>query len=130
MSIYTTIRAELDGNVALYGAMTDQQVTDELNAVDKQQNRTSMSGDEILSNIEGSALATLTGDNAVKVMGIVGMGSVDPFGPAAQIFIDAFGGGSATITALQAARVETVSRASQIGVGVVKLGDVMNARAL
>jgi len=131
MSKFNTIKAEIDGNAGLYGAMTDQQVADELNAEDKQRNRTSMSGSDILESIEGSALVGLTGDDAVKVMGIVGTDSINPFGPAAQIFINAFGGGSATIVSLAAARVETgISQATIIGMGKVFPAEVNTARSI
>ena len=130
MNKYLAIKKELDSNPSLYSALNDKEVTDELNAVNKQENKSSMTGDEILANIDTAALSALTGDHAIKVMGIVGMDHVDPFGPAAQIFIDAFGGGSATIVSLQAARVKLVSRASQIGIGIVRVGDVANARSL
>ena len=39
-----------------------------------------------------------------------------------------FGGGSATITALQALRVEAVSRAVELGLGTIYPGHVQNAR--
>ena len=128
MSIYTKLKAELALNPTLYGSMSDQEVVDELNAVDKERDRKSMSGNEVLNQIDPTALATLSGDNAVKVMNIIGMESVDPFGPAAQIFKDAFGNTSATIQNLAAARTHYVSRASEIGLTIVAVGEVKDAR--
>ena len=56
--------------------------------------------------------------------------SIDPFGFGQTVFIDIFGGGSQTITNLAAARVESVSRAKEIGWGdAVNEGDIINARA-
>ena len=120
---YIALRKELDSNVPLYGTLTDQQVADEINAADKVQNKVSMSRQEVLEQIDSAALSTLTGDNATKVFGILS-DSVNPFGNAAQVLIDAFGAGSTTITALAAARTETVTRAVQIGIGTVEVNDI------
>jgi hypothetical protein len=130
MSIFTVIRQELDAFPGTYDALSAQEVADELNVLNKVQNRSSMTGREILNEIETTALATLTGDNAVKVMGLLGSDDIDPFGPGVQIMVDAFGGGSTTITNLQIARTETVSRAAQLGLGTVSEGDVITARAI
>ena len=123
------LKQYLVDNDATYGAMTNQQVADALNLQDISSNKASLTGDEILAQIEPAALATLSGDNAVKVMGIVGMQTVDPFGPAAQVFIDAFGGGSTTITNLQAARVENISLAQQENFGAVDEAAVAYVRS-
>lgn len=125
---YEILKAEIDGNPGLYGAMTDQQVVDELNIVNKSQNRTSMTRQEIYENIDPAALSALTSIQLAQ-LNLALSDTVDPFGNAAQVFIDVFGGGSQTITNLQAARVDTVSRASQLGLGIVKLGHVTEARA-
>ena len=54
---------------------------------------------------------------------------LDPFGLAEQVVKDIFGGASGTVTALAAARVEVVSRATEIGIGFVWPGNVELARA-
>lgn len=134
MSKFTLISQELTNNAGLYGAMTDQQVADELNAVDKTQNRTSMSRQEIYSQIEASALAGLT---AVELshLSLALADSVDPFDAnVVKVFTNIFGSGSATLLALAGARVETVTRLSQIGVPAVEtaslVGWVTNARGI
>lgn len=124
---YTKLKAELDSNTALYSTMSDLQVAQELNAADKPQNRASMSRQEIIAAINPAELEALTGDVLVRVFGVLS-DSVDPFGVAQSVFVSAFGGLSATITALAAARVETVSRASQLNISNVAEGDVTNAR--
>ena len=113
--------------LARYSGLTDQQIADSLNTVDRVVNKTSLSNTEILEAIDSVALLLLTGDEAVRVWGILGMDSVDPFGNAAQVFIDAFGGGSQTITDLQALRVKTISRASELGLGIISAQMVNNA---
>lgn len=128
MSKYTIIKNELGNNPGLYGSKTDQEVVDELNAVNKERNRTSMSRAEIYENIESTALTGLTSLKLDK-LNLALSDFVNPFGNAAQVFIDVFGGGSATITALQAARVETVSQAAILSISKVKLGEIEEARA-
>lgn len=128
MSKYTIIKNELDNNPGLYGSKTDQEVVVELNVVNKERNRTSMSRSEIYENIESSALTGLTSLKLDK-LNLALSDVVDPFGNAAQVFIDVFGGGSATIAALQAARVETVSQATILGISKVKLGEIEEVRA-
>ena len=129
MSKISKIRIELDDNIGLYGTMTDQEVADELNIVDKSQNRTSMSRSEIYENIEPSVLGGLT-TLQVAQLNLAMSDSVDPFGNAAQVFTNVFGSGSATIIALAAARVETVSQATKLNIRFVHLINVINARSL
>lgn len=133
MSTISVIKAELDDNVSLYGSMTDQEVADELNLVDKQRNRTSMSRAEIYENIDSAALAGLT-SLQLDQLNLALSDNVDPFGNAAQVFVDIFGNPSDTITALIAARVETVSQAEILGIGGIELnslvGWVTEARAI
>ena len=112
-----------------YAGMTDQQVADSLNAVDRQRNRTSMSRQEIYENIDVTALSGLTAIQVAQ-LNLAMSDSVDPFGNAAQVFINIFGGGSNTVSALAAARVETVSRAVEIGVGEVIPYDLTRLRAV
>lgn len=125
---YIKLKAELDNNVPLYGGLNDQQVANELNTLDKIQNRLSMARQEIMESIDSTELNALTGDDLVRIFGVLS-DSINPFGIAQQIFVSAFGGGSATITALAAARIETVTRASQIGLINVQQNDVTIARA-
>lgn len=126
---YINLRAELDGNVPLYGSLTDQQVADELNVVNKVQNRTAMAREEIIEAIDATELNALTGDTLTRVFGVLS-DQVNPFGVAQQVFVNAFGGGSSTISLLATLRTETVSRQRQIGLGVVFENDVFIARTM
>jgi hypothetical protein len=110
-----------------YSTMSDEQVVTAINAVNREVDKTLMTRQEILENIEPSALATLTGDNATKVLGILS-DTVDPFGVAAQVFIDAFGASSQTIINLAAARKHTLSRAQELGLSKVKTYHITEAR--
>ncbi len=116
--------------------MTDQQAADDLNTVYRTRNRSSMSGDEIFQATvpgEFNALDTGSGntpDTQGHWLSFCGRETVDPFATANVQFVQwIFGGGSATVTALQAARVENVSRAQELGLDGVHGGHVRTARA-
>lgn len=111
---YKALKAEI--LKPAYNGMSDTEIIAALNTKDQTRNKTSLSGSQILEAIDTTALMALTGDKATRVWGILGMVSVDPFGNAAQVLINAFGAGSATITALAALRTESVSRAEIIGI--------------
>ncbi len=98
-----------------YTPMSNLDVAISLNALTRSRNRDSISTTEILEAIDSSALMALTGAKATRVWGLLGMNSVDPFGVAAEVLIDAFGSGSTTITALAILRVEAISRAAELG---------------
>ena len=115
MMRYNALRAEIDGNIGLYGAMTDIQVATELAAVDKLRNRTVMTRQEIYSQIEDTALEVLTAIQLAH-LDLALADTVNPFDTnLVKVFTNIFGAGSATITALTNARVETVSKAVMLG---------------
>lgn len=101
----------------------------ELNVVNRNRNRTSMSGREVAAEIVDADYDGLTEEKKSQVLALTSGSDIDPFGFAANVVKDIFGDGSATVTALAAARVETVSRATEIGIGLVKVGYVEQARA-
>lgn len=113
-----------------YSGMSDFDVKESLNTKVYTKNKTSLTNIELLEAIESSALLALTGDKALRVWGVLGMQSIDPFGVSVSIFIDAFGAGSVTVNALKALRKESISRAQALGYpGVVREGHVQMARA-
>ena len=148
MSREQDIRNELDNDVDTHGyaaiiaAGGDQAVTvnfdavnellsAELNLADIDRNKAIMTRLEILAAIDDGELLGIT--NAVQVSniwGVIASHLVDPFGLAEKIFIDAFPPAGVTLTALNAARVEQISRATEIGFGLVKPGHVGMARNL
>jgi hypothetical protein len=124
------VQAELASNpLGRNYAGTDQAVADSFNAVNRQRNRVSMTGSEIARHIVESEWdlivdATLRSD----VLGLLGIDDIDPFGFAVVVMKRAFGGGSATLAALAAARVETISRGQELGLGTVLGSDIDHAR--
>ena len=113
---YDLLKAEVLGDPLPrgYDTMTDVQVSDSLNAVDRSIPRQSMSASEVFNAIDMTALNTLSDVDKEKVWGVLGLGELNPFGNEAAQMSSVFGAGSATITALKALRVESVSRAVEL----------------
>ena len=140
MANIAALKAEIDADPLTrgYAGMTDAQVAADINTAYRQINRESMSSSEVMNAInigEFNALSTADRQNIWNVLhlggsGLAGGGNINPFGVEATIFTNAFGGGSATITALAAARKETVTRAQELSLGRVGEGTVAEARAL
>jgi hypothetical protein len=117
-----------------YAGMTHVEAAADLNTVYRTRNRTAMSGSEIFENTDPAEFAALpegadvagkaTRNKKMEWLSFCGIDSVDPFGPAAQFVINVFGSGSTTVSNLAVARVETISRAEELGLGVVTPGDV------
>ncbi len=101
----------------------------QLNAVNRTTNKASMSGSEVFNAINLTEWNALLGDDQQLVWDVVHLGTVNPFGVEQTLMVGVFGGGSATITALKAARVNNVSRATELGFGAIRSGDVQRARA-
>jgi len=101
----------------------------ELNAVNSTTNVGSMTGSEVMNKIVPSAFKALSAADKQTVWDILHLGTINPFGIEASLLTDIFGGGSATITALGAARKNNVSRAVELGLGEIKPGHVERARA-
>jgi len=111
-----------------YSEMTDEAVAIDLNTVNRTLNRASMSGSEVLNAVNAAEWIGLTDAGRQTVWDIVHLGTLNPFGVEATLLIEVFGGGSATITALAAARKDDVSRAVELGLGFVYAGHIQNAR--
>jgi hypothetical protein len=111
-----------------YSGMSDAEAATSLNTVDCTRNRTTMTGSEIVNAIDSVEWAALSDAQQQTFWNIAHLGTVDPCGVEATMLISVFGAGSGTIAALAAARTEDVSRANELGIGVVFPGDVENAR--
>ena len=115
----TGIRDELltDPLVRGYAGMTDQQAADDLNTSYRTRNRSSMSGDDVFQSIESQVVWDgLTADQRIEFLSLCGRDVLDPFGAAnVNLVISIFGGGSTTITNLNTARVESITRAVELG---------------
>lgn len=114
-----------------YSGMTNQEIADDLNIIYRERNRERMPPTEILNTVVISEWAALSADEQRSIWDILHMGGdINPFGNEATMFISVFGAGSDTITALADARKDDISRAVEIGLGVVRESDVDRAQAL
>lgn len=109
-----------------------QLAADELNALNVARVRSSMSGSELMDNTNAAEYAALTDAKKSQWLSLCAQDSVNPEvgGVVQSIVVDIFGGGSATVTALAAARQETVSQATVLGLPRVTDGDVLTARGM
>jgi len=114
-----------------YFGMTDQQVADDLNTSYRSRNRDLMPATEVLNAIDITEFNLLTDVQEEQFWRLMAIGDLNPFGVEATIMIALFGGGSTTITTLQALRVESITRAVELpGVEApAKVGHVEAARA-
>jgi len=115
-----------------YAGMNDAAVADSLNnVIDRTLNKTSMSSSEVFNAIDKAELDALTAADESRIWNVLSMGTLNPFGLEADIFVDVFSDvDSPTITALQSAREIDISRGVQLRLGVVREGTVAQARAL
>jgi hypothetical protein len=147
---YVAIKAELttDPLGRGYASMSDAQAVASLNAVDRAVPNTSVRAKDVWARIDSAELATLLAltSNAgiaqkTAIQLILGLGDIDPSNASTQqAFVAAFGAASKTVKNLTGAsggdfsgkdlRVTPVSRAEELGLGQIVIGDVQNARAL
>ncbi len=116
-----------------YSTMSDQEAAEDLNSIypapdTRTRNRTLMSASEVYNAIDQANWTSLSATEQQEVWDILHMGEVNPFGREAVRFTAIFGGGSTTITALKAARVESITRATELELGEVKSRHVGYAR--
>ncbi len=115
-----------------YSGMTDQQAADDLNTSYRSRNRTIMTGDEIAQSVESQVIWDgLSDQQRLEWLGLCGRDTIDPFGSAnVDLVISIFGNPSGTVTNLQTARVESITRAQELPgvVSPVKVGHVQEAR--
>jgi hypothetical protein len=112
-----------------YSGMSDDQIAADLNIEYRTRPRDVMSGSEILNQTDKAEYDVLQDAAKETYWKILHMGDLDPFGFEAQIMIDIFGGGSETISNLQAARMISISRGFELGLGAVRVSDVEKAKA-
>ena len=126
------LASELSGDPLArgYAGMSDAAAAASLNdTIDRTTNKSSMSGDEIFAATDSTEYDALTTDQKQLWLAFCGRDTVDPFGTANVAFVvSLFGNPSTTRTALINGRVNSVSRATELGLGLVKPGHVGMAR--
>jgi len=133
---YVALRAELDdsGGHPITGpySLDDATAVDELNAVNLTRTKSSVSGADAFQVTDSGEFDVLTDVARSEWLSLCAIDNVDPSNgtPAAATASRLFGGGSTTLANLIAFRTENISRAVELGFGVIVIGDVQNARAL
>lgn len=98
-----------------YAGKTAGEITALLNQVNRQVNKTSISGSQAFNLTDEDELIALTDVKRNQWLMIGGIDDLDPFGPVVRLVLQIFGSGSNTVAALSAFRVKQVSRATEIG---------------
>lgn len=112
-----------------YAGMTNAQVVNSLrNVIDRTRIRSRMDSSAVFQAIDITEFNAKTDQQQRNVMAVLAFGSVNPQGKEATLFTNIFGAGSATITALAAARQESVPRCVELGIPNVYEPDVAAIR--
>lgn len=143
MSYITELRAELDADPATLGyaaiitaaagdeALANVNLAAEINNTSlRTKNKASLTGSQVLEATDATEFAALADGAKSQWLALCGISSIDPFGAAVSIVQNLFGGGSVTATNLQALRVDSISRAQELGFPTVLEGHIEMARAL
>ena len=116
-----------------YVGMSDAEVAIDMNTLYRTETRDTLSSAEIYERIVVSEFQEKTPEAKVYIRDILGLGQsvfVGPDSKARMVLLAIFGAQSETIQALAAALEVLISRATELGLGVVKPGHVQDARTL
>ncbi len=112
-----------------YSSMSEQAVADDLNTVYRTRIRASMTGDEVFQQTVNADFAGLTDAKRDLWVSFTSKDIIDPGAASNVEFVQfIFGGGSSSVSNLNAARVENISRAVELELGIVGEGDVWDVR--
>ena len=131
MADIAKLRAELTADPLGrgYAAKTDEAVAADLNTVYCERDKSLLTATEVLNAVVPAEFNALTDTVQRRIWDVIHMGEINPFGVEEKLFIAAFGAGSVTIANLAEIRKEGISRAVELGLGRVRVGDVQRARA-
>ena len=126
-----TLKTELVSGHPDTGAYDADDVlaANQLNAVNRTVNVESVTGQQIFEAVVPAHYVALSADHKQLFGMIVGLETILVNGTNTKAALVAmFSGATATLTALAALQTEQVSRAAELGIGVVAPGHVENAR--
>jgi hypothetical protein len=112
-----------------YSGMSNASIAGNLNTENRNLNKGTMSSTEVINAVKVSEFNALTSASQQRIWDTLHLGTLNPFGVEATIFVNVFGLSSSTIASLQSLRVETISRAQEIGLSTVAEGQVAKAKA-
>ena len=114
-----------------YSGMTDTQIAADLNTAYRTRTRTTLSSAEIYEQINAAEFVALSADNKQLVRDVLGLGDGIQVGPstkARNVMISVFGGQSATVTSIAAILTEQITRAGELGLGLVSVEQLIRLR--
>lgn len=111
-----------------YSGMTDKQLSDSGNAVDRTRIKSSMSGDELFQQTDETEFGILSDTQRQMWVSFCARDNIDPSASANVAFVQFIFGSGATLTALNSARNELISRFTELGIGAAGPGHVAEAR--
>ena len=114
-----------------YAGMTDLEAANDLNTVYRTRELEMLDGGTVYDQVDNTEFTALDAAGQAEVWDIVHLGANIPVGVGSKArdrFVALFGGGSDTITALQATLTENISRGVELGLGVIAEGHVTKAR--
>jgi len=128
---YADMKSEIltDPLVRNYAGMTHLQVLASLNLLNRSRNKTSMTGREVKAQVVDAQYDVLTDGQKSQFLALTSSDDLDPFGLPANVIKDIFGPAATTTTNLATARVETVSRLTELKLGDPVLGNIIDARS-
>ena len=117
MPDWDALRSEISNDplVRGYSNMSDEEIAADLNTKYRTKNRTEMSASEVVNAVSVSEYAALAAGDKQLFWDIVHIGTLNPFGREADLMVTLFGGGSDTIATLSSLRVDSISRAEELG---------------
>lgn len=130
---FVTLKAEIDSDPdgRGYAGMTDVEIAVDLNLPRIDRDRSGVQATEVYNAIDQGEWAALTDADRQEIWDILHMGgTLNPFGREAIRFQAIFPQPGITLSALNAMRVEQISRAADLGLGVVRAGHVAIAKAI
>lgn len=115
-----------------YSGMSNAQIATSLNTANRTRTATHLAGSVIYEQIVVSEYLALTAEQKAEVWDIIHLGEnidVRPGSKARTRFISLFGAGSGTINAIASVLNTSISRAEELGLGVISEGLVAEAKA-
>lgn len=112
-----------------YANMSDAEVAASLNTENRSAVVTAVSGSDVLNATDDAEFAVLSAEQKAEWLSLCAVDSIDVSNGVAKALEAAlFGSGTTTRSNLQSLKTRLVSRANEIGLGLVREGDVTRAR--
>jgi len=130
---YQVLHTELDTDPLTrgYSGMSDSEAADDLNTVYRTLPVDTVPGSDIFNNTDDAEYGALTAEEQNRWLNMCGVSDIDvSSGVAKSLEAELFGAGTDTRTNLLALKTRDVSRGEELGLGIVKAGNVEEVRRL